>query len=242
MRRPEFARVGQQAPRGVESGLEAFPHFGEVGPQAVLGVRAVRVDHVQRDRRGRQQPVDLSHGRHQPGALVGVERLQERAGQFVATPVEHRELRATRIGETYGAHPPVLGLRLHRHQAVPLQGAQQSADVAGVESEALAQPPYVPALYADLPEQPRLGYGPVEAQVVVVQHAHTFSDRAVEPPHCVDLRHIHTSDFSQRIAVGPAPASRWETPQGRSSRNGCPARRTMSSRSPRSPSRQTLSR
>lgn len=76
VRRPEFTRVGQQAPRGIEAGVEACLQLGEVGPQTVLGVGMIRVDGVQRDRRGGQQPVDLGHGGYQPGALGGVERLQ----------------------------------------------------------------------------------------------------------------------------------------------------------------------
>lgn len=158
----------------------------------MLGLRMVGVDDVQRDGGGGQQPLDLGHRRDQPRSLCGVERLEEGTGELVAAGVEHGARRPALGGEPRDPHAPVLGLRLHRQQALGLQGAQQPAGVAGIEPETLPQASHVLAPLADLPEQPGLADPPAAAQVVIVQHARALGDRAVEPPYLFDLRRIHS--------------------------------------------------
>lgn len=149
-----------------------------------------------------QQPVDPGHGGDQPGALSFVEQFEQGSGRLVAAGVEGRPLGAARVGEPDRAHTSVPGMGCHGHQTVGLQGAREPADVPGVESEALAQPPYVLALCAGLPEQPGLADGSLAAQVEVAEHTRSQRDGAVEPPYLVDLRRVHALTSVREVAVG----------------------------------------
>jgi hypothetical protein len=207
--RGQLIVVGRDAPAGVETAVEAAGQFAEVGPQAGAGVRAPGVAPGDPDRRGHQQPLDLSHRRDEPGALPGAQRPQDGHGRVVGAPVEHSPLGQPRRGEARDAHPPVGLARLHDHEPVLLQRPQQPAQVARVQVQPRSQPPDVAAVRPDLPQQARLAEGAVAGQERVVQRADPLRDGPVEAPDLVDHGRVHSLTYIRDIrrSGGGVPAA-----------------------------------
>jgi hypothetical protein len=98
-------------------------------------VRVPGITRADLDSRGRQEPLDLGHRRHQPVPLPGAERLEEGGGRLVGEPVELGFLGLPAPGQVSRPHPPVRLARLDEDQLVALQGPQQPAQVARVQVE-----------------------------------------------------------------------------------------------------------
>ena len=205
---------GGDAPGRVESVLEAARQFGGIGPDRLPGVRVPGVTRDDLDRGGRQQPLDLGHRGHQPVPLPGAERLEEGGGRVVGEPVELGLLGSPAPGQARGPDTPVRLARLDPDQFVPLQGPQQSAQVAGVQVEPLPQPPYVAALGRDLPQQPCLPERPVAGQERVIQRADPLRDGPVEPPDLLDHRLIHSLTLVREPAPAKPQGWNWAYPNG----------------------------
>ena len=145
-----------------------------------------RADDRELDERRGQQPLDLGHRRDEPLAPRLAQRLEERAGQLVALPVEQLTLGEPRARQLTRAHASVPGARVDADEPGALERAQQAAEVARVELEARAQPADVAAVGSDLPEHPRLAERPVAREVVVFERADSLRDEPVEAPHLTD--------------------------------------------------------
>ena len=86
-------------------------------------------------------------------------------------------------------------------QGVGLQRAEKAAEVSRVEIEPGSQHPYLAAVFADLPQQPRLPERSVSSEVVVVEGADALGDGPVEPSHTPHQLLVHSSDSSQTFAA-----------------------------------------
>ena len=90
----QLGRVGRDAQRGIESGVEARVELGEVRADAALRGVGGRILDGDLDETGRQQPGDRLHRGDERGALLRVERFQQRPRERVALPVEDGSVRA----------------------------------------------------------------------------------------------------------------------------------------------------
>ncbi len=189
----------------VVPGLEALVDLGEVGPQAGVGLRAVRVLGGDGHLTEAEQAVDGGHGVDQRPTVVGAERVEHRPGQLVAQALHDQELGPAGVGVVDRAHPAVGRVGRHRHQPLLLQRPQQPAEVARVQPEPVPQRADVEALGADLPEDPGRRQRTAPGQVLVVQHADALGDGAVEASDLPHGRLVHSSDLSQRSAVRDRP-------------------------------------
>ena len=82
--------------------------------------------------------------------------------------------------------PPITRRDPQGDQALPLQGAEQPAQVARVKTESPAQLGHVEAL-ADLPQDTRLAHRSVSTQEVVVEGTDGATDGPVEGPDPPDV-------------------------------------------------------
>ena len=191
-RSPDLLLGDGGAPRGIEAGPEPAVQLGEVGVPARLRPRVGGIHRGDLDHRRGHEPLDVGHRPDQAGPLARAQRCEQRGGEVVAAPVEDRSLRDPGRGQTCGPDPPVGLVRADGDHPRLLQGAQQPAEVSGVESEPGAQRAQVAPLGADLPQQPRLAEGTVPGEVAVVQRPHALGDDPVEPAHLCDHRPIHS--------------------------------------------------
>ena len=198
-RRPHVVGLDGTCLRRVEAGVEAAVQLGEVRVEAVLGVAVAGIDGVDPDHRRREEPLHLPHRRDESVALGLRERVEQRSGQGVAAPVEQGALGPTGLGQLRGAHPLVVVAGADGDQPVGLQGAQEPAQVAGVEVEAGAQPPHVRPL-TDLPQHARLAERAVTGQVLVVERADPLRDGAVEAPDPADGGIVHSLTLVREAA------------------------------------------
>ena len=157
-----------------------------------------RVLDVDRDRGREQEPLDLLHRRHEPGALALVERLEDRAGEIVGDGGRARRARPAlpwsggrgARGGPPGRSPPPPG---------PAASSERSSLLAYPESiaEAPAQLPHLRALGADLPQQARLAERAAAPHVLLVESADALGHGPVEAPHPGHHRSVSFSDYSQ---------------------------------------------
>ena len=124
---------------------------------------------------------------------------------LVCALVERGALGATGRRETRDANPPVASARRQLDQPGALERVQQPAQIARVEPQPRAQPAHLAILDPDLPQQPRLAEGPLEAEEVVAERTDALRDRAIEAADLIDhrLRHSLTLVSKPRAVNGP---------------------------------------
>ena len=74
--------------RGIDAAVETPIDLGGVRLKAALRVAMSRVDDVELDQSGAQEPLDLCQRTDEAFALGVAQRLEERAGELVAAPIE----------------------------------------------------------------------------------------------------------------------------------------------------------
>ena len=168
-----------------------------------MGVAVSRIDGIDLDQRRGEQPVDVVHRRNETLTLSVVEPFEHRPSEGVAAAVEHCPFGRALLGEPCAADPSVAFARAHLDQGVGFQRAEQATEVSRVEIEPSAQPAYLAAVFADLPQQPRLSERSVASEVVVVEGADALGDGPIEPSHSPHQLLVNSSDFSQTFAGEP---------------------------------------
>ena len=136
--------------------------------------------------RGGQQPLDVAHRAHQPLALRGRQRRQERRGELGRAAVEQRPLREPGGREPRGPHAAIAVALVDGHHPVGLERAQQAAGVAGVEPEPAAQRAHLAPVRPDLPQHARLGERAVAREIVIVERPDALRDGPVEAADLLD--------------------------------------------------------
>jgi hypothetical protein len=196
------------APGRVEAAVEAPGQLLDVGPQAAPGVRFPRVAHADDDGRGGQQPLHVGHGGDEPAALPLAERAEQRGGGLVGAAVEFGPFGLSGGGQPRGPEPSVRLVHLDGDHPVPLQRAQQPAQVAGVQVQPGAQVPDLAAVRADLPQQPRLPERAAAGQEGVAECACALGDGPVEPPDLVDHGLVHSLTIVREWTERPSAGAR----------------------------------
>ena len=151
------------------------------------------VDGVDLDERGRQEPLDLCHRRHQAGhAADSLSGCRKRARQLVAAPLEKVSFGASGRRQPRDADALVRRERRHGDEPGVLEGSQQAAEIARVELEPSSQPAHLASFGADLPQHTRLSERAVPGEIVVVERTDTLGDQPVEAAHLTDGRGRHS--------------------------------------------------
>src|SRR5436309_3423968 len=179
-RRDELTVLGRQGGGRIEPRFEAPAQLLEVLADAPAGRRACRIDPLDLEAGQLQELVDLRHGGDQPRALRRGEQTQKSRGGLVGGLVHRLDLPQPGLGQPSLPDPPVRGSRAELDETLLLEGSDQTADVAGIEPEALAQVAEIGSVQADLVQQTRLSQGAVAPEEMVVQSPGALRDEPVE--------------------------------------------------------------
>ena len=177
-----LAIVGRQAGGRIEPGLEPPVQLLEVLADAPARGRARRIDPFDPEAGQLQQPMDLRHRRHQARALRGRQCLEQGGGGLVRAPVHLPDLPPPRRRQAGLPDALVRGPLAQPHQALPLEGRDQPAHVAGIQPEPLTQVAEIRPGGPDLVQQARLPSGRVPPEEMVVQRPGPLGDEPVEAP------------------------------------------------------------
>ena len=139
--------------RRIESGVEPDVELGVVRLDAEPRIVAARILDGDLDHAHRQQPLDGGCRLQQLPPSGFVERIEQGACQLVTEPVELGGLRLTGGGAPRDPPATVIVGRRHRDQTITFEIAQQSTQVAGVETQPRPQRAHVAAVGPDLPQQ-----------------------------------------------------------------------------------------
>ena len=101
--------------------------------------------------------------------------------------------RAALGGERHEPAPSVVAIAFDCDQPLVLERLEQSADIARIQPEPLAQRAYVASDRADLEKKARLAERPAAAEIALVQRAGAQRDCAVEAAHLFQERSIHNT-------------------------------------------------
>src|SRR4029453_370675 len=126
------------------------------------------------------------------------ERLEHRCGKGFGTGLELVPLSLAPRAQRRATDTSVLGVRPHIDETFCLEGAQQAARVAGIQTEARSEAADVVAVATDLPEEAGLAERPLAPEEVLAQRARALGGDAIEPPDLCELGSVHSSDLSQR--------------------------------------------
>ena len=83
-----LVEVGRDASRRIEARIESVVKLGEVLGEAMLGVGVSRIDAIDLDERGGEQPVDFVHRRNEAPTLGVVQPFEHRQSEGIAASVE----------------------------------------------------------------------------------------------------------------------------------------------------------
>src|SRR5205085_498207 len=138
-RRSELMGLAGETQPGVEPSLESPFELFEILPETLPGVRMCRVGRLELDQCTGQEPLDLGHGGDQAGACGLVERIQERARQLVASPLEKIAFREPCRREPCRTDAPVGFLRVNGDEMRVLERADQPTEITRIEPESGAE-------------------------------------------------------------------------------------------------------
>src|ERR1035437_1183174 len=112
--------------------------------------------------------------------------------EHITALVEDPSLSQSRPRQSNRPDPPIAFARAGRDQPGARKRSEEPAEIARIEPEPDAKRPHVTALGADLPEDPRLAKRMRPSQVSLVECPDVLRDDAIEPPHLVYHRSLHS--------------------------------------------------
>ena len=176
---------------GVESGFEPLVQLTKVLRDAPPGGRVSGVDSLDPEAGQPEEPMHLRHGLDQARPLGGRQVAEEGRGGLVRALIHLFDFPAPSGRELRLAYPLVSGSLAHTNQPLLLERLNQTGDIAGIETQALAEVAEVRSVGPDLVEQARSAERPAAAQEVIVERADPLGDEAVELPDPRDLVGLH---------------------------------------------------